>query len=104
MGTSESDEEDRPLNGAILRVVGGILVGIGIGPVVVWAIVTPIAWVFEASGLGAGGATAAIFSGGAHLMLGVAGLVVLHLVRLFYRGNWRSLDPEAGRPRRGRQR
>jgi len=87
MAEQESLEEDRPLNGAALRVIGGILVGIGISPLVVAAITYPLAVL-------AGTEFAFVFRGAVYLLSAVFGLVVLHVVRLFYRGDWRSLEDD----------
>lgn len=90
MTEAESVDEDRPLNGAVLRVLGGILVGIGVSPLVVAALTYPLAAFV-------GEEFATVFTGAVYLLSAVFGLVVLHVVRLFYRGDWRSLgDRRAG--------
>lgn len=90
---TESDGENFLLNGAALRVLGGILFGVGISPLVVRAFTYPLELAF-------GPAAIPIFAGGVYLLSAVFGLVVLHLVRLFYRGTWRSLENEEWQARR----
>jgi len=84
MTETESSEAGGPLNGAVLRVLGGVLVGIGISPVVAGLVTYPLRVAF-------GEEFAFVFRGAVYLLAVVFGLVVLHVVRLFYRGDWRSL-------------
>ncbi|WP_436907571.1 hypothetical protein [Halosimplex marinum] len=85
MDETHSGSSGRLLNGAELRVLGGVLVGIGVGPLVVGALTLPLGAVFDAE-------VVPLFRFAVNLLLGVLGLVVLHAVRLFYPGDWRSLD------------
>ncbi|WP_248896561.1 hypothetical protein [Haloplanus halobius] len=72
-------------NGALLRVLGGVLLGIGIGPLVLIVLTAPIRVVFGEIIAGLAGPTI-------HFFAVVFGLVTLHLVRLFHAGDWKSLE------------
>jgi|GEM_PF-5955235 len=85
MDERPSSASGRTLNGAELRVIGGVLVGIGIGPLVVGALTLPLGLVFDPEAV-------PLFRFAVNLLLGLFGLVALHAVRLFYPGDWRSLD------------
>lgn len=93
-----TDDDGGPglMNGATLRVLGGILLGIGVSPAVLAALTVPLEVAF-------GDVFAELFRYGIHLLFFVAGLVVLHAVRLFFRGNWRTLKAESDGRRRERR-
>lgn len=90
MPETESGPQDRMLNGAVVRVGGGFLLGIGVSPVAAGAITYPI-------GIVLGAEFAFVFRGAVYLLSAVLGLVVLHAIRLFYQGSWRSLTVETER-------
>ncbi|WP_123534887.1 hypothetical protein [Halosimplex salinum] len=77
-------EADRLLNGAEMRVFGGLLVGVGISPLVLAVLTFPLGALF-------GDEVVVFFRLALSLLLAVLGLTVLHAVRLFYSGDWRSL-------------
>jgi len=76
-------ERSGVLNGATLRVFGGVLIGIGISPVVLAAFTIPVDLAF-------GDVAVELFRPVVHLFAVVFGLVALHLVRLFHDGDWKS--------------
>jgi hypothetical protein len=66
-------------------VLGGVPLGVGVGPVVLAALTMPVDLLF-------GEVVAQLFRPIVHFLAVVFGLVALHLVRLFHDGDWKSPD------------
>ena len=84
MSRDSPEDADRLLNGAEIRVFGGLLVGIGISPLVLAILTFPLGSVFDPEVI-------VLFRYGLSVLLAVFGLTMLHAVGLFYSGDWQSL-------------
>ncbi|PSQ15249.1 hypothetical protein BRD00_14810 [Halobacteriales archaeon QS_8_69_26] len=72
-------------------VLGSVLVGIGIGSLVVAALLVPLRAFLDVAfppGLGVDAGTLELFAIGIHLLAATLGATTLHAIGLFYRGSW----------------